>query len=76
MNTLITLPCDELNENEFKLGKLTYIAKPVDPRMEDTCELCSFKWNPRKCLNSPPCDALDRKDERDIYYTERIECAF
>lgn len=76
MNTLITLPCDELNENEFKLGKLTYIAKPVDPRMEDTCERCSFNTVPRKCLNAPPCDAIDRKDGQDVYYIIRIECVF
>lgn len=76
MTDLITLPCDELNENEFRLSKVTYIAKPVDPQAEDTCALCSFNHSVRKCLTSPPCDGLDRKDGRDVYYTERIECVF
>ena len=67
---------DELDENEFKLGKYNYISKDCEHDSETACGLCAFGHDDRKCLNSPPCDGEDRKDGRDVYYIERIECAF
>ena len=76
MDTLITLPFDELNENEFKLGKYHYISKDCEYDSQNACDLCAFGHEDRKCLNSPPCDWEDRNDGRDVYYVEVIEQVF
>ncbi len=67
---------DELDENKFKLGKYLYQSAECNQQAEDTCAPCSFRYDDRKCLNSPPCDGLDRKDGRDVYYVEVIERVF
>ena len=67
---------DELDENKFKLGKYHYISKDCEHDSQNACDLCAFGHDDHKCFNSPPCDGLDRKDGRDVYYIERIECAF
>lgn len=67
---------DELDENEFKLGKYHYTSKECKHDSQNACDLCAFGRDDRKCLDSPPCDGEDRKDGRDVYYIEVIEYEF
>ena len=61
---------DELNQTEFKFGKARYRSVKCHDNMTDTCELCAFKVSPSKCVNSPPCDGIDRQDTLDVYFVE------